>query len=547
MHITETYPPPRVLLPLPAEIAYKKDNIMKVLLINPPYPFEESPTPPFGLMSLAAYLLREGVEVIIEDYIIQPYSRDRVKKVLADFKPDVVGATAVTMNVKKALSILKEYKEVTPGIVTVMGGPHVTFDAENILKTGFIDCVVRGEGEITFTELLTALNAKKGPAGIPGISYREGNAVLQNEDRPLIPDINVLPLPARHLVALGKYRAMGFSINMVTSRGCPHNCIFCVGRRMVGSKVRYFDVNRVVDEFEMLSKMSFHQINVVDDLFTANKARCMAICDEMIRRGISHIWGAFARVDTVSEDLLKKLKEANCTTLCFGIESGNQEILDRVKKKTTLEKCRRAAEMCKEVGIDPMTSYILGLPGETAETVSKTLEFAAQLSANYGFHILAPFPGTEVREKAADYGMRVLSDDWDLYDANQSVCHAGGISPEEIDRIVNEFNSSIHRYVADIAPRKAKGETLTDRDEEILRSIETFVFNRKIILEELVEAYPGVTNGASRDEVMKNFTEYLNAKTGSTKEFIGGELGRLVRLGCLDVQSVPTGSTVRWS
>jgi len=320
-----------------------------------------------------------------------------------------------------------------------------------------------------------------------------------------------------------------------------------VGRRMVGSKVRYYDVNRVVDEFELLSKMGFHQINVVDDLFTANKKRCLAICDEIINRGIKHVWGAFARVDTVSEDLLAKLREANCTTLCFGIESGNQEILDRVKKKTTLEKCRKAAEMCKAANIDPMTSYILGLPGETAETVEKTLEFAKQLSQNYGFHILAPFPGTEVREKAAEYGMKVLSDDWDLYDANQSVCHAGGISPEEIDRIVSEFNSSIHRYVENIAPRKARGEVLSEKDDQILKSIDTFVFNRDIILKELVEAYPGVKNGASRDEVMKDFTAYLNEKTGKPADFVQGELRRLVSLKCIDVESMPAGSTVKWS
>jgi radical SAM superfamily enzyme YgiQ (UPF0313 family) len=176
---------------------------------------------------------------------------------------------------------------------------------------------------------------------------------------------------------------------MVTSRGCPFTCIFCVGSKMVGRKVRYFDTNRVVDEFDMLITMKFKQINIVDDLLTSHKSRCIEICKEIKVRGINHPWTAFARVDTVSLDLLEHMKDAGCTLLCFGIESGNQEILDRVKKNITLEKCKEAIAMCKEVGITAMTSYIIGLPGETEETVQKTLEFAKELSDTYGFHILA--------------------------------------------------------------------------------------------------------------------------------------------------------------
>ena len=122
-------------------------------------------------------------------------------------------------------------------------------------------------------------------------------------------------------------------------------------------------------------------------------------CNEILKRGISHPWTAFARVDTVSLELLQAMKDAGCVSLCFGIESGDQEILNTIKKKITLEKSQRAIAICKEVGIDPMASFILGLPGETDETVQKSMEFARRLSPNHGFHILSPFPGTEVREK----------------------------------------------------------------------------------------------------------------------------------------------------
>ena len=371
---------------------------MKVLLINPPYPFEESPTPPFGLISLAAFLLKEGVDVRIEDYIVQPYSRERVKKTLNEFKPDVVGATAVTMTVNRALAILKDYKDENPDIITVMGGPHVTFDADNILlHNGHVDYIVRGEGEITFTEMLRAIDMGVPVDKVQGISYHKNGMVTHNENRPLIPDINILPYPARHLVSLSKYRAMGFPINMVTSRGCPNKCIFCVGSRMVGRKVRYFDVNRVVDEFELLSTMRFKQVNIVDDLFTANKKRCAAICDEIMRRGIRHPWVAFARVDTVSKELLESLKAAGCTTLCFGIESGNQEMLT-ASKDITLEKCRNAVALCNDVGIEPMTSYILGLPVKRRKPCARRWSSRKALARCTGI-IYSRVSGYRVRDK----------------------------------------------------------------------------------------------------------------------------------------------------
>jgi anaerobic magnesium-protoporphyrin IX monomethyl ester cyclase len=521
---------------------------MKVLLINAPFPFEESPTPPFGLMSLAAYLEQEGIEVRIEDYIIQPYSLDRVREVMSGYAPDVVGSTAVTMNVKGALRILNDYRTVAPDVVTVMGGPHVTFDADAVLgDNAFLDFVVRREGELTFTELLRALESKSPLDGILGISYKKDGRVVHNEDRPLIPDINILPYPARHLVQLSKYKALSLPINLVTSRGCPNKCIFCVGSRMVGRKVRYFDVKRVVDEFELLSKMGFNQINVVDDLFTANKRRCMEICDEILRRGIKHKWVAFARVDTVSKDLMLKLKEAGCATLCFGIESGNQEILDRVKKNITLAKCQAAVDLCNEVGIEPMTSYILGLPGETPETVRQTMEFARKLSPLYGFHILSPFPGTEVRDKSEEYGMRILSSDWDRYDANQSVAESITMPHEEIDRLVNEFNGGIIHYIKELGAELKAGREISEKDRAMLGGVITFDFNRQLVLGELVEHFPGAKNGGGSEQVRREFREYIQQYITYSPEDTVREIDRLFRINCLKSCSQGGRESICWA
>ncbi len=520
---------------------------MKVLLVNPPYPFEESPSPPFGLMALAAYLEDKGVIVRIEDYIVNPYSIDGVQQVLETFRPDVVGATGVTMNINRSLNILRDYRECDPNIKTVLGGPHVTFDANAILENNsWIDYIVRGEGELTFMEMLENLDSPSSLEHVKGISYRKHGKVHNNPRRAFIEDINILPFPARHLVELSKYRALGFPVNLMTSRGCPYSCIFCVGSKMVGRRVRYFDVERVVDEFEMLSKLKFRQINVVDDLFTSHKKRCIAICRSIIDRGISHPWTAFARVDTVNRELLENLKEAGCTTLCFGIESGNQEILDRVKKKITLEKCRKAVGLCNEVGIDPMTSYILGLPGETPGTVRKTMNFAKELSPNYGYHILAPFPGTEVREKNEEYGLRILTSDWDQYDANRSVADTGAISHHQIDSIVNEFNDGIVRYVKDIQRKIDKGETLPEDQSTLYQNIRSFEITRDIIMNQMIEKFNGMTNGAPDEAVIKllerQIADALNTRDGEVKK----ELARLVSLECINVKRNKNETTISW-
>jgi radical SAM superfamily enzyme YgiQ (UPF0313 family) len=517
----------------------------KILLINPPYPMEESPAPPFGLMSLAAYIIENNFDVRIEDYIVNPYNRERVRKVIREYAPDVIGATGVTMNINKALSILREYHEESPESVIIMGGPHVSFDAHNILsQNDFVDFVVRGEGEQTSVELLNSLGNAGAYRSIRGISYRDSGSIVHNDARDFIPDINILPYPARHLVQLSKYKALGLPINMITSRGCPYECIFCVGAKMVGRKVRYYDVKRVVDEFELLSRMGFRQINIVDDLFTSNKKRCAAICEGIMERGIKHDWTAFARVDTVSRELLEVMKSAGCTMLCFGIESGNQEILNTIKKKITLEKIKNAVALCNNAGVIPMASYIMGLPGETPETVRETLEFARKLCVSYGFHILAPFPGTEVRELAEKYGLRIMNSDWDNYDANRSVCECKQLPHKEVDAIVDKFNDGINRMILDTLKKYQRGEALSPDNRAMAQNIISIDFNNKLISAELVEQYvPRDANGGG----VPHFIDYVADKSGLQRDLVSAEIDRLFKLGCLKKEGSGRDLHITWS
>ena len=415
---------------------------MRTLLINTPYMFSECPTIPLGLTYIAAVLEKNGFAVEVLDLLVSKYSDEKVIRKVEDYKPDVVGANSVTMSFPAASKILRLVKKVDEDILTVAGGPHVTFsDVRTLEEAPWIDVVVRGEGEYTTLDIVKGKDFKD----IDGITYREDGEIVRNRDRKLIENLDELPFPARHLLPLSKYMAYHSGCSLITGRGCPHRCIFCVGSKMMGRRVRLRNPKLVVDEVEEVLGYGFDEVIFEDDTFTLNHKHAFAICDEIISRGLKFKWCANARVDTVTRELLEKMKEAGCHFIMFGTESGNQEILDTCKKRITLEEIREAVKMTKELGIGVLSSFILGLPGETKETIQQTMKFAEELGPFYGFHILAPFPGSEVRERANELGIVILTDDWSKYDANRAVAHTHAVSAEYLNRVVGDFNRAIMR------------------------------------------------------------------------------------------------------
>jgi radical SAM superfamily enzyme YgiQ (UPF0313 family) len=217
---------------------------------------------------------------------------------------------------------------------------------------------------------------------------------------------------------------------------------------MGGRRVRYRNPKLVVDEIEQdLTVYGFNKVNFEDDLLTLSHKHLYAICDEIITRGLKFNWSAFSRVDTVNPEMLRKMKESGCTHVLYGIESGNQQILDTAKKKITLDKVREATKMAKDADIQVMASFIVGLPGETTETLKQSVQFAQELGAPYGFHVLSPFPGTEVREKADEYGIEILTNNWAKYDCNTAVTRTKGAGPQEIYQTIREYNDTIKRVL----------------------------------------------------------------------------------------------------
>lgn len=451
---------------------------MRVLLINPFYPISETPSPPLGLAFLAGALERAGHQARILDCVVFPYSRDSLASLMREFKPHLAGATAVTMTVDHALEVLDQVKALDPSVTTVIGGPHATFRTAEILQScDQVDIVARGEGEGTIVNLARAMEHETPWEHVPGIAFRDGNRITTTVLPPLA-DLDELALPARHLIPLGRYRALGMPVSMTTSRGCPFKCIFCVGRKMVGPRVRYRNPIRVVDEMEDLSTLGFHQINLADDLFTAKEKHCLAVCEEILDRGLKIEWTSFARVDTVSRQVLEKMRRAGCTTVSFGVESGSPEMLKRIKKGITLDQVEQATQFCLDCGIAPHTSFILGLPGETPETLAQTLAFGERLKAmgvSHGFHILAPFPGTDIRERIDEYDLSILSDDWRQYHANRAVIRTNGVAPETMDAIVKDGERRFDLWLADIDRLREAGKASDETAWPLVRLEHTVV------------------------------------------------------------------------
>ena len=487
---------------------------MRFLLINPFYPISENPSPPLGMAYLAGALERAGVETRVLDLVVYPYSQSLLKQVLEDFSPDIVGVTSVTMTFDNAIKVIGDIKAIDPGIKTVMGGPHVSFrTVETMDEFPELDFIVRGEGEEAVVELVHSVVKGSDFETIAGLAYRDGQTIRLTGERPPGIDVDTLPLPARHLLPLGRYRALGMAISMTTSRGCPFKCIFCVGRKMVGAKVRYRNPVSVVDELEYLAGLGFHQINIADDLFTANKKHCLGVCDEILRRGLKTKWTSFARVDTVSTEVLVRMKEAGCSAVSFGVESGNPEILKIAQKGITLDQVVSAVKMCNEAGVTPHASFILGLPGETPETVQDSVRFGEklkELGVSHGFHLLAPFPGTAVREESEAYGLKILSNDWADYHANRAIVETETVSREMFDAIVIEWEREFDGYLGYLKEGLAAGTT-TREEAWPLINLERIVLVYDLMMSRFLEdkgSWP-LENGIRDEELLDGLIERI--------------------------------------
>lgn len=525
---------------------------MRVLLISTPHPLEEAPLPPLSLAYLAASLERHGIDVQILDFLVTRYTPEKLRRKLADYRPQLVGVTCVTLNYPRASRILRTCKAYDPGITTMIGGPHATFAlSETLLKSPWIDAIAIGEGERTLVEVATALEQGRDFHQVPGIAFADGGMVVKTAPRPPIQDLDELPMPARHLLPLARYRALNMPSTVITSRGCPYQCIFCSGRRMFGPKVRFRDPGLVVDEIEQIHRdLGFPQVNIVDDTFTLNHRHAREVCQELLRRKLTVRWAAFARVDTVTADLAELMKKAGCHFVLFGVESSDEGILKTIRKGTTPDSIERGVKIASDAGIGVFNSFILGLPGESSETARRSIEFARQMNhkygATYGFHVLAPIPGTQLYERAGDYGLRILSRNWARYDANQPVTATATMSPDMVREIVAEYDGLIQQLDQDTKRRAEAGD---GQCAEIVAVKERMGFVWRLLSTDVIEKLgrAAVATAAGSEAAEGKLVQQVSRRLSIPVEVVQRQMRRLVADGFVRLEQGSDGARWRWS
>lgn len=372
---------------------------MKVFLIVPNVSGQYFRTgqPHAGIAYLAATLIKKGHKVKVADLRVEPEGKVLFEKIKA-FKPKLLGITCVSLDYLKVYSLIKTLKKSFP-IPIVIGGPHTATLKEKVLKESLADLAVVGEGEETLLEIIENLQGKKPLRNINGLIWRRGKQIIFNPPRAFIQKLDQLPFPAYELFPLEKY--FDKKIPIVSSRGCPGNCTYCLVKIIFGQRFRSRSAENVVDEIEYWHKQGYDFFEFNDDCFSADLKRAEKICDLIIKRGLKIGWEVRngIRVDRITLKLAKKMKKAGCRFVAFGVESTDPEVLRLMKKGITLDQVKKAFTIMKKAGIGFNAFFMIGTPGDTFDKFLKTYRFAQQTNPDeVRFYNTLPYPGTELFE-----------------------------------------------------------------------------------------------------------------------------------------------------
>ncbi|MCD6288765.1 MAG: radical SAM protein [Candidatus Hydrogenedentes bacterium] len=376
---------------------------MKVALVSPPsekgkYEHVKLSIPKMGIGYLAAVLESKGIECDVIDAKFERLSMDDVRHRFAAGNFDVVGISAMTAGIHSAGEVARAAKEMLPKCTTAVGGAHaIALPRRTMEEFDQFDVLATGEGEITLPELVYALDGGGSLDDVRGIVYRRDGRLEFTADRDWIEQLDDIPFPAWH-----KYPRTASSYHVLATRGCPYKCVFC--QTILGKRVRKRSPENVVDEIAWLAdEFKATQFEFLDETFTADRRRAESILDMLIDRGLNRRlrWNAQTRVDRVDDALFAKLKKAGCRQIEFGVESGNQDVLDTIEKRITLEQVEKAVRLAKTAGLKVGCSFILGHPFETRETLQDTIDFLVKLNPDIAsVGIMIPLPGTKVYDMA---------------------------------------------------------------------------------------------------------------------------------------------------
>lgn len=392
---------------------------------------------PLGLYYLAAYVRDRGWRCQAIDAEATGATYQDIIATMAKDDFHVLGISSTTVAFHRALELANAVKEARPETVIIIGGPHVSTQPDHPLQFDAFDYAVRNEGELTLMELLEVIEHRGDPSNIAGLTYRRNGEVVVNPPRDYIKDLDSLPFPAYDMIPdMGVYSPPPLNYkrrpvaNIITARGCPNDCTFCENTTF-GRRCRMRSAESVVDEIEMLiHKYGAREISFVDDTFTVKPKRIYEIFDIARKRGLHFPWSCMSRVNTVDEKLLTYMRDNGCWYIGFGIESGNEQILDVIKKKIRLTDVERIVKICGRLGIVTKGFFMIGHPMETEKTIDETIAFACSIPLNHVVvTINTPMPGTEQYKNADQYGTLDVSD-WDEFNYWKPVFVPKGLTPE---------------------------------------------------------------------------------------------------------------------
>jgi radical SAM superfamily enzyme YgiQ (UPF0313 family) len=395
---------------------------MNILLVNPPYDITRYMGglakvgwvfPPVGLLYIAAFCRARNPALRVHIYDSQVDERD-FREVVQELRPAVVGITCQSALVYSTLETARLVKELCSPLV-VVGGVHASLRPQDLLAAPQVDLVVHGEGEETFLELCERVARGEALDGVAGTAFRDpAGGVTSIPERPRVANLDTFPMPALDLVPIERYRISpdmrtGSRLGLIiTSRGCPYDCIFCANKLLTDRSYRLRSIDSVLEEIDYyLEHYRITQLMIFDDNFAVNKRRTLELCEAFIAKGYPEkfSWWTEARVDVLDEEILTAMKRAGCAILSMGLESGSQRLLDLIRKNITLEQTRKTVALIRKVGIKSRASFILGLPTETRAESQQTIRFAYSLPLDQvRFSIATPFPGTELWDIAVQEG-----------------------------------------------------------------------------------------------------------------------------------------------
>lgn len=463
---------------------------MRVVLLFPPFRLPGMYSlPPLGLISIGTVAKGAGHQVTIIDSVLGlqrqefplgPKLYDLISERILEHDPDVLGISCQCTTLPPSLNIAKRVKQKSPKTFIVLGGHNVGFQAEELLKNfSYVDLIIEGEGELSFLELLEALEGKKPIWKVQGLWWRDGLGIIYNGQRGLIQDLDSLPLPDYNLAPLPEEYQDAYGLRvpiaiLETGRGCPHRCVYCSESIFWRQKVRRYSIDRCLKLIkELYEKYGVRYFLFAHDQFTSDKRYVETFCMELLKTGLKDIsWYCISRLDTVDERLLALMAEAGLKSMCYGIDSGSERTLKFIKKGLNKKLLFQRVKETTNQNIIPTLSFVLGFPEESKEDIHKTLELAILCSAYSNvaplMQIPTVLPGTELYIKYRgnlikkidsyfalglefDRGKRLKEDESLITDFPDIFCSFYNVPPkaislEELDLIVKYFPLVLELY-----------------------------------------------------------------------------------------------------